>query len=137
MLFIHRGRHEAFLHQYQSSCPSQLLAFHCSLYSGSSAFHALSIIPGRDPFMIVWKFTQQYRMCNNHIYPQKNIIFFLHLSWTWVSRCLSGDLEQGTSLSWLSVPVATWTDVLFNTTAGRNLGWSEYKLSHCLQWDSL
>lgn len=47
-------------------------------------------------------------------------IFFLHLSQTWVSHCLSRDPEQGTSLSWLSVPVATVTDVLFNTTAGGN-----------------
>lgn len=42
-------------------------------------------------------------------------------------------LELGTLPSWLSRPLATVTDVLFNTRAGGGLGWSEYKLAHCLQ----
>lgn len=41
-------------------------------------------------------------------------------------------LELGTWLSWLSLPVATVTDVLFNTRAGSRSGWSEYKLAQCL-----
>lgn len=41
--------------------------------------------------------------------------------------------ESGMGLSWLSIPGATVTDVLFNTRAGSSSGWSEYKLAHCLQ----
>lgn len=52
----------------------------------------------------------------------------------WVGDTLHGaeGLELGTWLSWLSLPVATVTDVLFNTRAGSSSGWSEYKLAHCL-----
>lgn len=51
----------------------------------------------------------------------------------WATHCTRQRLELGTGLSWLSLPVATVTDVLFNTRAGSRSGWSEYKLAHCLQ----
>lgn len=50
----------------------------------------------------------------------------------WATLCMEQGLGLGTWLSWLSLPVATVTDVLFNTRAGSGSGWSEYKLAHCL-----
>ena len=45
-----------------------------------------------------------------------------------------GDTGAGSrGLSWLSLPVAIVTDVLFNTRAGSGSGWSEYKLAQWLQ----
>ena len=49
-----------------------------------------------------------------------------------VGNTLHERLELGTWLSWLSLPAATVTDVLFNTRAGSSSGWSEYKLAQCL-----
>lgn len=86
-------------------------------------------------------------MCHNHVNPaalrgrQQHLFFFpfhtqtrLSVMFTeWARQCMRQRLEQGTGLSWLCLPVATVTDVLFNTRAGRSSGWSGYKVAHCLQ----
>lgn len=88
--------------------------------------------------MMVWLFTQQqlYCLCQSHVNQgvlrgrQRHLL----LSQTWVSvmftvwatNCMKERLK-------LSRPVATVTDVLFNTRAGSSSSWSEYKLAHCLQ----
>ncbi len=45
----------------------------------------------------------------------------------WATHCI-GDWSWERGLSWLNLPVATVTDVLFNTRVGSSSGWTEYKL---------
>lgn len=49
-----------------------------------------------------------------------------------LTQCMRQGLGLGTWQYWLCLPVATVTDVLFNTGAGSSFGWSENKLAHCL-----
>lgn len=61
----------------------------------------------------------------------KSVSHVLRVGDTLPERPCAGCRVQG--LSWLSLPVAAVTDVLFNTKAGSSSGWSEYKLAQCLQ----
>lgn len=133
---IHRGRLEAPLCQYQSSCPSRLLAFDGSVYhilwcfsachDGLAAHTAILYVsqsrpPSEEQQQLFFPFWSTHRQECQSCSPSGR------------HTACPEKLELGTLPSWLSLPLATVTDVLFNTRAGGGLGWSEYKLAHCLQ----
>lgn len=111
----------------------------------SSAFHLCSYSPAKS---LSWwpdsSHSNNYTVCVTVMSTQEPLVEkqrHLLLSQTWVSvmftvwptNCMRQRLKLRMGLPWLSRPVATVTDVLFNTRAGSSYGWSEYKLARCLQ----